>query len=132
MILLNAMLRPSILYASETYYNLKENEVRQIERIEEMFIRRVLKTSKGCSKVQLYLGLGHTPARLANQKMTVLYLQYIFQESDILKLNQFLKLQMEMPTKGEWVSSVLKDLKILKTQLTNILRKRQSENALNT
>ena len=143
MILLNAMLRPSILYVSETYYNLKENEVRQIERIEEMFMRKVLKTSKGCPIVQLYLELGHTPARLAIQKMRILYLQYILQESDISTLNQFLQLQMEMPTKGDWASSVLKDLKdfkisqsfeeiklMSKNQLTKILRKSQSENAL--
>ena len=29
---MNCMLRGSILYAAETYYNLKECEVRQIER----------------------------------------------------------------------------------------------------
>jgi hypothetical protein len=34
MILLNVILRPSILYACEVYYNLKENELREIERIE--------------------------------------------------------------------------------------------------
>ena len=33
-IFLNVMLRSSILYASETYYNLKENQMRQLERIE--------------------------------------------------------------------------------------------------
>ena len=36
MILLNVILRHSILYACEAYYNLKENEIRQ-ERIEENF-----------------------------------------------------------------------------------------------
>ena len=41
MILLNVILRPSILYACEVYYNLKENELREIERIEENFLRKV-------------------------------------------------------------------------------------------
>ena len=35
MLFMNVMLRSSILYASETYYNLKENEIRQLERVEE-------------------------------------------------------------------------------------------------
>ena len=35
---MKTMLRTSILYASETYYNLKENEIRNIERIEESYI----------------------------------------------------------------------------------------------
>jgi hypothetical protein len=53
MIFLNVMLRSSILYACETYYNLKENEIRFLERIEESFMRHLLKTSKGCPIVQL-------------------------------------------------------------------------------
>jgi hypothetical protein len=47
MILMNVMLRSSILYAAETYYNLKEKEMRQLERIEESYMRQLLKTSKG-------------------------------------------------------------------------------------
>ena len=47
-IFMNAMLRSTILYASETYHNLKKNEVCQLERIEEGFMRQVLKTTKGC------------------------------------------------------------------------------------
>ena len=36
MIFLKVMLRSSILYGSETYYNLKEGELRALERIEEI------------------------------------------------------------------------------------------------
>ena len=53
MILMNVMLRSSILYASETYFDLKEKEVRQLERIEESFMRQLLKTTKGCPINQL-------------------------------------------------------------------------------
>ena len=46
-ILMNSMLRPSILYACEMYYNLKEFEIRNIEKIEEGFLRKVFNISKG-------------------------------------------------------------------------------------
>ena len=59
------MLRSSILYACETYYNLKETEIRQIERIEEGFLRQLFKTPKGCPIAQLYLEAGYIPARFA-------------------------------------------------------------------
>ena len=58
MVLMNSMLRSSILYAAETYHNLKEKELREIERIEEKFMRKLLKTSIGCPITQLYLTLG--------------------------------------------------------------------------
>ena len=38
MIFMNVMLRSSILWGSESYYNLKEQEIRQLERIEENFM----------------------------------------------------------------------------------------------
>ena len=65
-IFLNVMLRSSILYACETYYNLKETEIRQIERIEEGFLRKVSKTSTGCPISQLYLELVDTPCKMWN------------------------------------------------------------------
>ena len=113
MIFMNAILRPSILYACESYYNLKEYELRQIERIEENFLRKVLKTSKGCPIVQIYLEMGHTPARHEIQKTRLLFLQYILQQSDDSKINQFLKLQFEQPTRGDWGSTCIQDLKQL-------------------
>ena len=57
MIFLNVMLRSSILYTSETYYNLKEHEITILERIEESFMRQLMKTTKGCPIVQLYMVL---------------------------------------------------------------------------
>ena len=118
MILLNAILRPSILYACDMYYNLKESEIRNIERIEENYLRKVLNTSKGCPIVQLYLEMGHTPARVEIQKTRLLFMQYILKQSDDSTLNRFFKLQLEMPTRGDWASTCLKDLNELDIQNT--------------
>ena len=63
----------------QIYYNLKENELRQIERIEEGFMRKMLNTTKGCPISQLYLELGQHPARFEIQKMRILYLKYILE-----------------------------------------------------
>ena len=113
MIFLNVMLRGSILYACEVYYNLKETELRQIERIEENLMRQILKTSKGCPITQLYLELGQIPARFVIQKLRLLYLKYILQQGEESTLKQFLKLQLEQPTKGDWASTCKNDLKSL-------------------
>ena len=80
MIFLNVMLRSSILYACETYYNLTETHIRQLERIEEGFLRRMFKTSTGCPTVQLYLEAGHTPARFEIMKVKLLFLKCILEE----------------------------------------------------
>ena len=55
LVFMNTMLRSSIIFACETYYNLKESEIGQLERIEAEFLRELLKTGKGCHITQLYL-----------------------------------------------------------------------------
>ena len=107
------MLRSSILYACETYYNLKESELRQLERIEESFLRQMFKTTKGCPLSQLYLEAGHAPARFEVKKIRLLFLQNILHENPESQINRFLKLQYENPTKGDWASSCVQDLKDL-------------------
>ena len=59
----NLILRPTILYGCETYYNLTEIEIRQLERIEEKYLRLVFKTSRSCPINQLYLESGEYPLR---------------------------------------------------------------------
>ena len=75
MVFFNVILRGSILYASETYYNLTENQLRIIERIEEGFIRKILKTERGCPISQLYLETGQWPARFQIIKLRMLFLK---------------------------------------------------------
>ena len=116
-IFLNVMLRSSILYACETYYNLKETEVRQLERVEEVFLRKMFKTSKGCPISQLYLESGHIPARYHIKKTRLLFLKCILHEKPSSMIYKFLHLQLEHPTRGDWASSCLEDLKDLKIEM---------------
>ena len=117
MIYFNAILRGSVLYASETYYNLTEKHLRNIERIEEIFLRKILKTSKGCPISQLYLETGQWPARFQIMKARMLFLKTILDEDQQSMVAQFFKLQTEQPTKGDWASMCRKDLKEMNIEL---------------
>ena len=117
-IFLNVILRSSILYACETFYNLKEIEIRQLERIEEGYLRMMFKTSKGCPITQLYLESGQFPARFAIKKCRLLFLKCLLEENPESLIYKFLKLQFENPTKGDWASSCLDDLRALEINLS--------------
>ena len=108
-----SMLRPSILYASEMYYNITENQLRQIEKIEESFLRKVFKTTKGCPISQLYLEMGVAPARFEIQKLRLLYLKYILSQNDDSLVRKFFNLQLNEPTRGDWASQCISNLKEL-------------------
>ena len=86
-------------FCASLYYNLKETEIRQIERIEEGFLRQLFKTSKGCPISQLYFEAGHTPARFHIFQSKLLFLKYILYKKPDSMIYNFFKLQMENPTK---------------------------------
>ena len=125
------------------YYNLKETEIRRIERIEEGFMRKILQTTKGCPITQLYLEIGQAPARFEIQKMRLLFLKYILDQEEESILKKFLNLQFKEPVRRDWASTVMNDLKELeitlsleeiknmtKMKFSRILKIRMKENAL--
>ena len=143
LIFMNSMLRGAILYACDMYYNLKESELRQIERIEEEYMRKVLQTTRGCPITQLYLEMGQYPARFEIQRMRCLYLKNILNENDESLLRKVFNLQLKQKARGDWASTVLNDLNELRfyqslddikqmseNVFKNILNRRIKENAL--
>jgi hypothetical protein len=88
------------------------------ERIEEGFLRKMFKTTKGCPISQLYLESGHIPARYHVKKTRLLFLKCILHEKPSSMIYKFLYLQLEHPTRGDWASSCLDDLKDLKIEMT--------------
>ena len=117
-ILLNGVVRPSILYACETYYDLKESQIRQLERIEESFLRKIFQTSAKCPIVQLYLEIGHLPARFYIKKCRLMFLKTILEQSENSVIRRFFFLQVRKPSKGDWASACLNDLKSLNISLS--------------
>jgi hypothetical protein len=99
-IFMNVILRGSILYASETYYNLTEMQLRKIERIEEEYLRKVLKTSKGCPIVQMYLAVGQWPARFEIQKTRLLFLKLILEEDENSMVYKFYSFSSNSQQRG--------------------------------
>ena len=139
---MKSLLRSSILYACETYYNLKESEVRQLERIEEEFLRELLKTSRGCPLSQLYLEVGLIPAKFEIIKIRLLFLKYILNQKQESMIFRFYQLQSENSVQGDWATMCMENLKELNItesleeiklmtqyQFQNMLRKRVSDAA---
>ena len=115
----NIILRTSILYGSETYYNLTENETRQLERIEESYLRQLLSTPRSCPIVQIYLELGQYPARYEIKKLKLLFLKYILNQPENSTIYKFLQVQINNKTiKGDFASTCLNDLRLLRVNLS--------------
>ena len=109
----------SILYAAcETYYNLKENEIRALEMIEEGFLRELFKTGRGCPVSQLYAEVGLIPARYEIIKIRLLYLQEILTQKEDSMIFQMFQLQIKQPKRGDWASTCFKNMKDLQIEMS--------------
>ena len=93
--------------------------------------------------MQLYLELGQIPARFEMQKMRLLFLKYILEQSEDSLISKFFYLQVEQPSRGDWASHCQRDLKELKisetfneiklmtkNKFSKMLKRRVKENAL--
>ena len=110
-IYLNSILRGSILYATETMINIKEEDFRHIEQIEEDQMRKLFDTDKSCPIHLMYLEAGQTPARFQIKRMILVLYQYILQQEEKSMMFQMLATQMSNPTKNDFNETANKILK---------------------
>ena len=111
LIYLNSLLRNSILYGAEAMLNIKENDFRQLEQIEEEQMRLLFKTDRSCPIHLLYLEAGHTPARFQIKRMQINMFQYILKQKENSTLYSMLMEQTKKPVKNYFYSSVIIFLK---------------------
>ena len=113
-----SLLRSSILYASETMTNMRESEYRELEKIEETVVQKVLKTSRSCSRHLSYLETGIVPARFQVQRQVLNFLQYIIQQPPESLLYKVYKALENHPTKKDWLCGAKHCLETFEIKMT--------------
>ena len=73
----------------------------------------MFETTRGCPIVQLYLEFSQYPARFEIMKIRLLFLKNILNEKEDSMLLNVVKLQLNQSSKGDWMSTCLKDFKAL-------------------
>ena len=81
-------------------------------------MRKLLKTNKGCPISSLYLEIGQTPARFEIMKMRLLYLKYILEQPETSNVLQMLRMQLKIPSSGDWASTCVKNLEYLDLKIS--------------
>ena len=109
----NSLLISTMLFNSETWYNVTNVELERLEKIDEKCLRKILNAPFATPKIMLYLELGVTPIRYIVKSRRLNFLQYILHEDKSSMLNKFLQIQLNKPTKKDWGSQVKKDIEEL-------------------
>ena len=109
------------MYGTEAFYNITENEMRQIEIIEESQMREIFgkKTGIKVSTHLIILELGQIPARFVIKRRKLNYYQKILHTDRSSPRHSMLAAQMKHPTKGDWYSECVQILHEFNIHLTS-------------
>ena len=125
MILRDSLLLSTLLSNSEAWVNLTPNNIKDLETLDEQFLRSMFyeSHSKTSSLAKtplelLYLETGCIPIRFILKSRRVNFLHYILSDKEESLLSNFFRAQCDNPEKGDWVTSVQNDLKELELDIT--------------
>ena len=107
----NSILVNGILTNCEIWYGLTKNEIKQLEEVDRLYLRKVLNVPLTCPKEALYLELGCVPLGLIIKSRRVNYLHHLVTRDSSSMLFNFFMEQWENPAKrNEWTEQVKLDL----------------------
>ena len=105
-----SLLFSSILLNSESWYNITESDLQQLECVDHIFHRKLLESPRSTPVNIMHLELGTLPIRFEIKKRRVLFLQYILKQNKDDLIYKFFQAQLRYPIKGDWVLQVKQDL----------------------
>ena len=110
LILRNALFLSSLISNSEAWVNLTEKNLADIEAVDEQLLRDILYAHAKTAKELHYLDTGALPVRYVILSRRLNFLHYILCKNEDTLLRKFFEAQCVHPIKGDWASTVTKDL----------------------
>ena len=76
----NSFLINSLLFNSEAWYNVSNNDIEELEKADEALLRRILECPQSTPREMLYLELSCIPVRFIILSRRIIILHYILNE----------------------------------------------------
>ena len=113
-----SMLLNSILVNSESWYNLSDTDIKNIESVDNILHRRLLETATSTPISIMHLELGTLPLRYVIKGRRLVFLQYILKQDKDELIFKIFEAQFSDPNKGDWVVQAKQDLKDVNLDIT--------------
>ena len=107
-----------VVVNSEVWYPIKEDDFKNLQKLDESLIRQILHVSASTPIELLYLELGLIPLSDLIKCRRILYLHNILTRNEDQLLFRFFKAQNRNPSKGDWSEIVKQDIADFSLNLT--------------
>ena len=118
LVLRKAMLINGIMFNSESWHGVVEEDIRNLERVDEALLRGLVSGHAGLPLPSLYLALGVAPLRHIWAARRIMYLQTILKRNNNEMTKKMYIVQKTNKTKGDFYELVWRDIKMLELNLT--------------
>ena len=119
LIMRDSMLVSKLLSNSEIWYNLSKDQYIKLERMDELFFRRILNLPISVPKESLYVEFGCQPLKYLIKIRRLMYLWHILHLEKKELVYKFYTAQKLASCKGDWVEQVQKDMADLDLQMSD-------------
>ena len=110
------MLINGILHNSEVWSDLKINEIKMLEEVDEFLLRSIFKAHSKTSLEFLYLETGTKPIRFIIASRRLNYLHNIIMKPQNELIKRVYEVQKHNPSRGDWIELVKKDFQLIGLQ----------------
>ena len=100
----------SMLSNSEVWYGVTKAEIELLEQVDEMLLREISECSRNVPRDLLYLEFGLVPISYIIKMRRLMFLHHILHQGEESLLYRFFLAQLSHPTKGDWVTEVMKNI----------------------
>ena len=99
LILRSSLLLSSILLNSEAWVNVTDKNIRDLEKIDENLLSKIMNCDRNISNAFKYLELGVYPIRFEVKKRKILFLHYLLNQEKSSMIKQVLQATINDPKK---------------------------------
>ena len=107
------MLLNGMLFNSEAWHNISEEEIKMLEKVDEYLLRSLVKGHSKLPVEFLYLEAGAIPVRFLISCRRILYLWTILQRDENELVKRVFRAQQDEVLPGDFVQLVQADLKLI-------------------
>ena len=112
-LLRSTLMMSSMLLNSESWVNLKQQNILDLELTDHILLRRILETPVSTPIPGMYLELGCIPVRFILMGRRVMFLHYILNCNQNETIAKVFRAQQKNPIKNDWSETIQNDLKAL-------------------
>ena len=127
------LLRESIFLSAlltncESWHGLKATHINQLESIDKLLLRKILKTPISTPSESMYLELGIVRIGTIIKAKRIIFLHYLLNRNETEMISQIFSVQWNQPVKNDWTNFVKQDLIDfrIETNLSDIKKKSES------